>query len=247
MGPTFASSRTAGSLLALPKCNRTAPALIVARGVLEEMSSQSANLPVADPTQAVVFIMITEWTPPVCDAQRTEPVPPNRQRAFPDNRDSGISASRSIASSIHVNAQVTLRRRSVIAVAISGGAAWFGGHAPLLVTSREQAALACDSAGLLSWCLRLNHPRPLGKACLEALPGIETSIASLTRLILDGMRATGGDRWSARALARAIRERGRDDFREGRIVNVDGWMLSLTETRVYALAALLSQPRRTVE
>jgi hypothetical protein len=29
-------------------------------------------------------------------------------------------------------------------------------------------------------------------------------------------------------------------------VNVDGWMLSLTETRVYALAGLLSLPRGTM-
>ena len=60
------------------------------------------------------------------------------------------------------------------------------------------------------------------------------------------MSAPGGDRWSATALAQTLRERSRTDFHEGRIVNVDGWMLSLTETRVYALAALLSQSRSTM-
>ena len=140
-------------------------------------------------------------------------------------------------------APAMLRRRGLIAIVIGGGAAWFGAYVRLPATFRNPASTACDSEGLLAWCSRLSHPQTLGKACLDALPVIETSIASLTRLILDGARATGGDRWSTSALAQAISDRSRDDFREGRIVNVDGWMLSLTETRVYALAALVPQPR----
>jgi hypothetical protein len=145
-----------------------------------------------------------------------------------------------------VNSQAVLRRRSLIATAISGGAIWLGGCVPLLEASRDQAALTSDSGGLLAWCSRSSFPQALGKACLEALPAIETSIAGLTRLILDGMWATGGDHWSTRALAQTVRERSRTDFSEGRIVNVDGWMLSLTETRIYALGALLSQPHSTM-
>jgi hypothetical protein len=63
-------------------------------------------------------------------------------------------------------------------------------------------------------------------------------------MILGDVKAAGLDCLSASALAyaHAIRESSRDDFRCGRIVTVDGWMLSLTETRVYALAALLPQP-----
>jgi hypothetical protein len=144
-----------------------------------------------------------------------------------------------------VNSQAVLCRRSLIATAISGGAIWLGGHVPLIEASRDQASLASDSEGFLAWCSRSSYPQALGKACLEALPAIETSIASLTRLILDGMWATRGD-GSTRALAQTIRERSRKDFGEGRIVNVDGWMLSLTETRIYALGALLSQPHSTM-
>ena len=144
-----------------------------------------------------------------------------------------------------MNSQAVLRRRSLIATAISAGAAWLGGHVPLLEASRDQAALAYDSEGFLAWCSRSSYPQALGNACLEALPATETSIASLTRLILDGMWATGGD-GSTRALAQTIRERSRKDFGEGRIVNVDGWMLSLTETRIYALGVLLSQPHSTM-
>ena len=145
-----------------------------------------------------------------------------------------------------MNSQAVLRRRSLIAIAISAGATWLGGHVPLLKASRDQASLACDSEGFLAWCSRSRCPQTLGKACLQALPAIETSIAGLTRLILDGMSATGGDHWSTRALAQTIRDQSRKDFGEGRIVNVDGWMLSLTETRIYALAALLSQPHSTM-
>jgi hypothetical protein len=64
-------------------------------------------------------------------------------------------------------------------------------------------------------------------------------------MILEDVKAAGLDCSSASALAYAIRELSRDDFRRGRIVTVDGWMLSLTETRVYALAALLPQPGPT--
>jgi hypothetical protein len=38
------------------------------------------------------------------------------------------------------------------------------------------------------------------------------------------------------ALRRSVGERSKDDFGHGRIVYVDGWMLSLTETRLYALS-----------
>jgi hypothetical protein len=145
-----------------------------------------------------------------------------------------------------MNAWAMLRRRSLIAAAMAGGAAWLGGHLPLLATSGDRGSLAGDPEALLAWCSRLSQPQTLGKACLEALPAIETSIAGLTRLVLDGVEAADGDRRSARALAQAVRDRSRDDFREGRIVNVDGWMLSLTETRVYALAGLLSLPRGTM-
>jgi hypothetical protein len=67
------------------------------------------------------------------------------------------------------------------------------------------------------------------------LPATETSKEELTRLVLEDMHAAK----TGRALAYAIRERSRNDFREGRIAIVDGWILSLTETRVYALTALL--------
>ena len=140
-----------------------------------------------------------------------------------------------------------LCRRSMIATAIGGGAAWLIGHVSFLAACRDRARSMFDSGRFAVLCSELSYPETIGKACLEALPAIETSKETLTRVILGDMRAAGRDCSSASALAHAIRERSRDDFRGDRIVSVDGWMLSLTETRVYALAALLPQPRDAIE
>lgn len=137
-------------------------------------------------------------------------------------------------------------RRGLIATAIFGGTAWLGARASFLLASRAEAGSTIDSGALAALCWDLNPPGPIGKACLGALPAIEHTEPSLAREILGDMRAAGKDWSSASELARSIRERSRDDFRDGRIVTVDGWMLSLTETRVYALAALLPRSRETV-
>jgi hypothetical protein len=139
------------------------------------------------------------------------------------------------------------RRRGLIATAICGAAAWPGGRVTFLAARGAEACSTISSGVLLALCSELRPPATIGKACLEALPAIENPEVSLTRIILGEMRAAGRDCSSASALAHSIRERSRDDFRDGRIVTVDGWMLSLTETRVYALAALLPQPHETVE
>lgn len=140
-----------------------------------------------------------------------------------------------------------LYRRGLITAALGGGATWLGGRMLFLVAGRGRVRSMSDSGTVVALCSDLSYPRTIGKACLEALPAIEASKASLTRVILANMPVAGRDGSSASALAHAIRDQSRDDFRDGRIVTVDGWMLSLTETRVYALAALLSQPRETVE
>jgi hypothetical protein len=49
------------------------------------------------------------------------------------------------------------------------------------------------------------------------------------------LRAAGTDRERIRSL---VGERQRDDFASGRVVEVNGWILSQTEVRLYALAAL---------
>jgi hypothetical protein len=51
--------------------NKSAPALTVARDVLEEAPPQSVNPSVDDPTQVAALIMVAEWTPSTCNAMQT--------------------------------------------------------------------------------------------------------------------------------------------------------------------------------
>jgi len=125
--------------------------------------------------------------------------------------------------------------------------AWLSGRVSFLIARRAGPRSTISPGALAAVCSDLCPPTIIGEACLDVLPAIENSEASLTRLILGEVRASGRDSLSVRALAHSIRERSRDDFRDGRVVTVDGWMLSLTETRVYALAALVAQPHETVK
>jgi hypothetical protein len=130
------------------------------------------------------------------------------------------------------------RRRGLIATAIGGGVAWISGNAALLAVGGRRRRSAISPGGLAALFSELCYSGIIGNACLEALPVTENSRDALTRAILGDMWEVDRGYSSARALARSIMERSRNDFRDGRVVSVDGWMLSLTETRVYALAAL---------
>jgi hypothetical protein len=134
-----------------------------------------------------------------------------------------------------------------MATAIGGGAAWLIGGVSFLVSYRSRVGSMHGSGILTALWAELGYPRTIGEACLKALPAADAPKECLTRAIFGNVLDAGRDRLSARAIVQSIRERSRDDFRDGRIVIVDGWMLSLTETRVYALAALLPLQRETVD
>jgi hypothetical protein len=139
-----------------------------------------------------------------------------------------------------MKARAVLSRRSLMTTAIGGGAAWLLGGVWFLVSCRGRAGSVSGSSTFADFWAELGYSRTIGEACLKALPAVEASKRYLSRAVFGDTQDGGGDCLSARALAQAIRERSRDDFRDGRIVIVDGWMLSLTETRLYALAALLA-------
>ena len=130
--------------------------------------------------------------------------------------------------------QAMLSRRNLITAAIGAGAAWLGGRASSLA--------ACSDRALAAMSLDLGCPGTIGRACLRALPAIEASPEDLTRLILADISSADGDCSSVVRLRHSVRARSRDDFRDGKIVIVDGWVLSLTEARVYALAGLNTTP-----
>jgi hypothetical protein len=128
-------------------------------------------------------------------------------------------------------------RRGLIA-AVLGAALYPGSRARS--AGAAGAAATSGQAALAAVCADLPRADAIGQACLRALPGGVASAEPLAALILADLPAAS-DRASGRTLATAVRQRSRDDFRDGRIVSVDGWMLSLTEARVYALAMLLAR------
>jgi hypothetical protein len=125
-------------------------------------------------------------------------------------------------------------------IAVGAGAAWFGRHTS--IRASDCAGQTSRYGALAAFCSDLHCPETIGDACLRALPASEASPDHLARMILAELSTTAcGDLTSIAALRRSVQERVQDDFGCGRIVYVDGWMLSLTETRIYALSALLSK------
>ena len=129
------------------------------------------------------------------------------------------------------------RRRFLASITAIGGSA-------LVVETRPWRALVAFApvsvaerlAGLLT---HRDSARVVGRAYLERVPG-----ESVSRLVdriaagLPGGRRTVRDASEADLrllLAASIRS----DFEQDRIVEVDGWVLSPTEARLYALAALV--------
>lgn len=135
-----------------------------------------------------------------------------------------------------------LRRRSLIATATSGAVAWLGAYASFLPGHAGRAYSISGYSELIALCSDLRCPKTIGKACLLALPAAESTLSSLAQTVLSDVRLVGGDHPPRDMLAQAIKEQSRTDFRDGRVVTVDGWVLSLTETRVYALTVLLPEP-----
>ena len=81
----------------------------------------------------------------------------------------------------------------------------------------------------------------LGRAYLTAHPA-ELDLQRLVDGVLGPMRLSGGadaiDSTPEAELIARIRRLVIDDYLAGRIVDIDGWVLSITEARLYALAAL---------
>jgi hypothetical protein len=97
---------------------------------------------------------------------------------------------------------------------------------------------AARLAGLLA---HRDSARSLGRAALAVLPGA-TAPSALAAAVLAGL--PGGapklDAASDDDLRAAVAVRVREDFEAGDTVQVDGWILSCTEARLCALAAIAS-------
>lgn len=133
-----------------------------------------------------------------------------------------------------------LHRRAFITAVFGGVAAWLGSGAGFFGGGRPRLS---EHAALAALCLHLDCPGRFGEACRQALPPAERSEHALARTLMADLRSANSGLLPADGLARAVRQRSRDDFHAGRVAVVGGWMLSLTETRLYALAGLTS-PRK---
>jgi len=128
-------------------------------------------------------------------------------------------------------------RRGLLVAAI-GAAAFCMGGARGLVSRWGGARPLPDEDALAIFCAELSRSERIGVACLWALPAGERSRDRLTELLLGGRPNVADQGAPSDRLPRALRERSRADLADGRIAIVEGWILSLTETRLYAFAGL---------
>ena len=122
------------------------------------------------------------------------------------------------------------RRRLLIAAAAIVGAAAAGPSALLPLIERMTSA---DAAGLLRGLItHRESAAQLGRTYLDAHPN-EARRAALMRQLAGPIALTSAER-----AAREVATRVRADYAMGRTVVIEGWVLSRTEARLYALVAL---------
>jgi hypothetical protein len=127
------------------------------------------------------------------------------------------------------------RRRFLALVAAAAAAVTLSGSSAAVASRHER--LAARLAGIF------DHPASagvVGREYLRAYPaeaGAEQLVAAIAAAIPGGIAALiSAPRQDLRGLLdRATRE----DFTNDRIVTLQGWVLSATEARLYALAALV--------
>ena len=113
-----------------------------------------------------------------------------------------------------------------------------------LATSGLAALLGCDRRPTLAQALAGFYSDPasaarVGRAVLAAVPAEATAEALVSALAGDRRAELAALAASDPAALRTLlREQHRRDFEDGRTVAIDGWVLSRTEARLCAVAAL---------
>ena len=125
-----------------------------------------------------------------------------------------------------------LTRRAVAGGTLFGLVGWLGVRA-------IGPALADPEAAILGMLRHDESASHIGRLALASWPDMRNRTALLNHILDDlqfdrvSVTQAGGD-----ILGRRLSERMAADFTAGRTVRLDGWVLSLTEVRCCALAAL---------
>lgn len=127
-------------------------------------------------------------------------------------------------------------RRDLVTLALV--AAGLSGSLPL----RDLARAASDTPfnSLTSLAAALACSGRLGQACLRGLANTDISARNLAQLIIADLELPTNSSTPPQVKS-AVQRRIRCDFEQRKTVDVDGWCLSLTETRLYAFALLQRQ------
>lgn len=130
-----------------------------------------------------------------------------------------------------------MSRRSVNAF-LTSAAAWLCGGAVLPLTPNQPNCAESRQQILVSLFENPRSACAIGTACLKSLPSNGISPQRLTNAILVAAECDAEAMRSKQALRQRIADRVRHDFAEGAVVSIEGWLLSQTEARLYALVAL---------
>ena len=133
----------------------------------------------------------------------------------------------------------TLSRRTA-SVVLAGAIAW-----PCLGTSAQQVPTEATKTAhdlLLSVFEDPKYAYEIGTACLKLMAEGANTPEHLVNAIIGAPECDHEVLLTTPALKEHISNRVRRDFTEGAVVNADGWVLSVTEARLYALAALIAGP-----
>jgi hypothetical protein len=133
-----------------------------------------------------------------------------------------------------------MQRRQFLAWFAAAGVLWPGGPGRVWtgLAGVRSAKMADRLAAVFS---RPASAAAVGRAYLAAHPG-EAGVDRLAGELEAALRRSGCEpaRADLATLRRAAAHQIKEDFAQSRVVQVDGWVLSLSEARLCGLAALLA-------
>jgi hypothetical protein len=130
-------------------------------------------------------------------------------------------------------------RRLFATLSLVGATLWYCKVRDAFACQKDAADSKLDGqlAGLTAMIAELACAERLGHACVRGLASSGRSARELVEFLLADL-GPATNYYSVRQLKNAVRKRIRKDFEEHKIVVIDGWLLSLTETQLYAIAFL---------